>query len=308
MIACGGWFNTEPFMGQHQVLQETEEWHVIRDGRGAALKYWKRKSGTPEHIDFEVSTPEKWKKYREPLLEIRPERLGDMAAIRANVANAHSKGKFAFFGNMFVYELMRATIGDQNFLPAVLQEPDWIRDFCQVNLDFYRNHYEILFQEAGLPDGFFIYEDFGYRNGLFCSPRILRDLILPFHKAFVSFLKDYNLPVLLHSCGDIRQAVPLFIEVGFDCLQPMEAKAGNDVLEFAAAYGRKLSYMGNINVVPLSTNDPARVKEEIVPKLTQLKKMGIPYFFHSDHSIPPNIDLKTYQYALEIFREYGRYD
>lgn len=83
-------------------------------------------------------------------------------------------------------------------------------------------------------------------------------MIFPYEKAFVSFLKDYGLPVILHSCGDVRKVIPLIIDAGFDCLQPMEAKAGCNVTEIAKTYGRKISYMGNINVVPLSTNDPRR--------------------------------------------------
>ena len=131
---------------------------------------------------------------------------------------------------------------------------------------------------------------------------------MPYEKAFVSFLKDYGLPVLMHSCGDIRKAVPLMIDAGFDCLQPMEAKAGNDVLEFARIYGNQISYMGNINIVPLSTNDPAAVRAEIEPKVKELNRLRIPYFFHSDHSIPPNVSFETYKLALQIFQENSRYE
>jgi len=307
IIKCGGGFNSEPFLGQKEVIEETEEWQIIKDGRGATLKHWKNKSGTPEHIDFEVRTPERWKKYREPLLEVNRERLGNPEEIKVNLSNARAHGKFTVFGSAFVFELMRATIGDQNFLPALLLEPDWIRDFCQVYLDFFRKHYEILFREVGLPDGFFLYEDFGYSKSLFCSPQTLKELIMPYEKALVSFFKDYGLPVILHSCGDIRKAIPSIIEAGFDCLQPMEAKAGCNVIKIAQNYGKKISYMGNINVVVLSLNDPIKVKEEIIQKLTEMKKMKIPYFFHSDHSIPPNISLKTYKYALKIFRENRSY-
>ena len=162
--------------------------------------------------------------------------------MKQNLANARAAGKFAILGNLFVFELMRATIGDENFLPALLEEPDWIRDFCQVYLDFYKRHYEIVFREAGTPDGFFLYEDFGFCNGLFCSPKTLNELIIPYEKALVGFFKDYGLTVILHSCGDVRKAVPLVIEAGFDCLQPMEAKAGCDVLALARTYGNKLAH------------------------------------------------------------------
>ncbi|MCC6728120.1 MAG: hypothetical protein IT208_02150 [Chthonomonadales bacterium] len=307
IVNCGGWFNSEPCPGRHEVLDETDEWRVVRDGRGAALKYWKHKSGTPEHIGFTITTPEAWRDVRESLLTVDRGRLGDPVAARAAIAAARESGRYAVFGNLFVFELMRATIGDENFLPALLTEPDWIRDFCQVYLDSYRAHYEVLFRESGLPDGFFVYEDLGYRNGLFCSPKVLADLVMPYEAAFVGFLKDYGLPVILHSCGDIRRAVPLLVEAGFDCLQPMEAKAGCDVVQIASEFGSRLAYMGNIDVVALTTNDRDTVRDAVVPKLRRLKEMRVPYFFHSDHSIPPNVRLDTYGYALDLLREHGTY-
>jgi len=304
---CGGWFDSSPFVRPEELLEETDEWKVTRNGRGARLKHWKNKSGTPQHIGFEVTTPEIWKQYREPLLATDRARLGNLEDLKKNLANARAAGKFAILGNLFVFELLRATIGDETFLPALLEEPDWIRDFCQVHLDFYKRHYEIVFREAGTPDGFFLYEDFGFCNGLFCSPQTLKELIFPYEKALVEFFHDYGLPVILHSCGDVRKAVPQIIEAGFDCLQPMEAKAGCDVLAFAKTYGNKLAYMGNINVVPLGTNDPALVKQEVVPKLNALRKLRIPYVFHSDHSVPPEISFATYKYALQLLREHGSY-
>ena len=305
---CGGWFDSSSFPGQSEVSNETDEWRVTRDGRGATLKYWKNKSGTPEHIGFDCVTPEKWyQKYREPLTVVDKSRLGDMEALKKGVEATHAAGRFACYGNLFVFELMRATIGDEQFLPALLLEPEWIKDFCQVHLDMFRNYYEVLFREAGLPDGMFIYEDWGYTNGLFCSPKTMKELVMPYEKALVDFFHDYKLPVILHSCGDIRRAVPLIIEAGFDCLQPMEAKAGCDVVEFAKTYGNKLAYMGNIDVVDLVTNDKDRIRDMIVPKLKALKELRAPYFFHSDHSIPPTVTLETYQYALELFRENSKY-
>ncbi|GMV37475.1 MAG: hypothetical protein AMXMBFR61_19830 [Fimbriimonadales bacterium] len=304
---CGGWFNTEPFHGRIEVLEETDEWILRKDGRGASLRYWKGKSGTPEHVDFEVTDWETWKRYREPLLTLDPSRLGDIEDVRKRLAAAREKGRFTVYGQLYVFELLRATMGDQNFLPALLLEPDLIRDFCQVYLDHYRLHFDYLFREAGLPDGIFIYEDLGFSNGLFCSPATLRELILPFERALVEFLKDYGLPVILHSCGDVRKAVPIIIEAGYDCLQPMEAKAGCDVVELAREYGDRLAFMGNINVVELTTNDKARVEAEVLRKVRAMREMRVPYFFHSDHSIPPNIRYETYLFALELFRENRNY-
>lgn len=304
---CAGWLNSEPFMGRSEVLDETDEWRITKDGRGASLKYWKHKSGTPEHMDFECTTREVWERYREPLLAFDRARIGDTAEAKKSLAEARANGHYAVFSNLFVFELMRATIGDQNFLPAMLEDPDWIKDFCQVYLDLFRNHLSVQFDEAGVPDGFFVYEDFGYKNGLFCSPATMAELVFPYEKAFVSFLKDYGIQVLLHSCGDIRKAIPGIVDAGFDCLQPMEAKAGCNVIDIAREYGTKLSYMGNINVMALATGDKKAIEDEVLPKVRAMKEMRIPYFFHSDHSVPPNVSLDSYRYALDLFHSEWEY-
>jgi uroporphyrinogen decarboxylase len=307
MALYGEWINTEPFPRNKDILEQTDRWEVYRDGRGATLKRWKSKSGTPEHIGFDVTTPEKWKKYREPLLALDPSRFDKFENYQANLEKSHAAGKFVVFGHGSVFEHLRSTIGDEHFLPSMIMEPDWIQDFCRVYVDFFIRHYEHLFRNGPMPDGYWIYEDMGYRNGLFCSPAMLRDMIMPHERRLVDFFKSYKLPVLLHTCGNVMEALSVIIETGFDCLQPMEAKAGMNVVEIAKIYGSKIAYMGNIDVTVLSTNDREKVKGEIVPKLKAMKEMRVPYFFHSDHSIPPSIDLSTYQYALELYRSNSTY-
>lgn len=307
MVFCANFFNTEPFFDRVEIVEETDQWRITKNGRGATLKLWKNHSGTPEHVGFEVTTPEIWKPYREQLLSIDERRLGDVNDILAKMKIARSQGRFALIGNLFIFELLRATLGDENFLPALMLEPEWIKDFCKVYTDFFIRHYQLLFDKIGLPDGFFLYEDFGYSNGLFCSPDCLRELIMPYEKQFVNFLKDHKLPVLLHTCGNINKAMPLIIDAGFDCLQPMEAKAGMNVVALAKTYGSKISYMGNIDVTVLNTNDRALIKDEIVTKMNALKQMRIPYVFHSDHSIPPTVKLDTYKYMLELYQAHSKY-
>ena len=307
LVACESGIKTEPFVDDRRVVQENAECEVVRDGRGATMRYWKNKSGTPEHLTFEVKTPDVWEKYREPLVSLDRTRLGDLERIKRDLSKARAQGRFSLFGNLFVFELMRATMGDEVFLPALLKEPQWVHDFCRVYLDFLQKHYDLLFRQVGVPDGFWINEDYGYSKGLFCSPATMRQMILPYLKEWVGFLKDYGLAVFLHSCGDIRAAVPLFIEAGIDCLHPMEAKAGCDVLAMAATYGNKITYMGNIDVVALSTNDTPILESEIVSKLQGLRSMRAAYFFASDHSIPPSVSYQTYRYALKLFSENSSY-
>lgn len=305
-----GWnVDTVPFRGVHEVLEETDRHYLVRDGRGARLRYWKGKSGTPEHVGFDCTSPEAWQRYRQPLLGFDETRItGDRLPEALEAAKAGER--FCVMGNLHVFELMRATLGDVCMMESMLLEPAWIHDFCRVYTDLYKAHYDWIFTRIGKPDGMFIYEDLGYSNGPWTSPRIYRELIQPYHTELVGFFHDHGLPVILHTCGDVRQLFDAILESGWDCLQPMEAKAGCHVVEFAdrmVEQGRRIGYMGNIDVTVLNTNDLDRITQEVASKVDALKQRGVGYCFHSDHSIPPDVNLASYQHALAVLRERGDY-
>ncbi len=304
----GPWsVDTALFPGQEEILEETEEWKITKNGNGAVLKYWKHKSGTPEHIDFTIVTPEKWAEVKPSLLNLDTSRI-NVEECKEFAAKARAGDRFWTFGGCLHFELMRATLGDVCMLESLLLEPDWITDYCQTYTDFFIRHFTYVFDEVGLPDGMFVYEDLGFSNGPFCSPELYRKLIFPQHKQLFDFFHDRGLPIIFHTCGDVRKMMPHLIEVGIDCLQPMEAKAGMDVIELADTYPGQLSYMGNVDVTVLNTNDPEKVRDHVTQKLDALLERGVPYIFHSDHSIPPDVEMKTYQLALDILKEKGVYN
>ncbi|MBD3391133.1 MAG: hypothetical protein GF418_03665 [Chitinivibrionales bacterium] len=304
----GSWFRSESLVDQEEVLEETDETRVVRNGWGATTRAWKNKAGTPEHLAFELTSEDIWrKKYREPLLSLDTRRFGDLDKLRKNYTDAMAEDRFAMYNNVTIFEQMRASIGDVAMLEAMYLNPDWIRDYCDVMTNHTIMHLEYLFREVGVPDGVWMYEDMGYTQAPFISPDLQRDLILPFHKRLGDFIHSYNIPWIMHSCGKIRPFLPAIREAGVDCLQVLEAKAGQDVREFAGAVDNSMAFMGNLNILAFETNDFSRLADEIVPKLKDISQKKIPFVFHSDHSIPKTVRLDTYRHALDLYHEHGRY-
>lgn len=307
-IAFSSWgLDAMPFRGVDETVEESDEWVLRRNGGGAVMRYWKHKSGTPEHVDFDCITPERWEaKYKPPLLKFDPERINVDAACEG-LERARAKEKFSVYGGTFVFEWLRYILGDVVMMESLALEPAWIHDFCRTYTDFTLRHLTYLFDEAGQPDGAFIYEDLGYNKGLFCSPAMYRELILPYHKELFAFFHDRGMPVILHSCGNVTAAVPGFIEAGIDCLQPMEAKSGMDVIALAKEYGDRISFMGNIDVRALESGSREEIEAEIAGKMQELKALGAAYFFHTDHSISPLVSFDAYKFALEVYRAHCQY-
>jgi uroporphyrinogen decarboxylase len=304
MVGVGPWFDVMPLRGYDELVEETDEWDIRRNGAGAALKYWRHKSGTPEHIDFRMVTREIWERdYRSHLLDLDAGRI-EVEEMRKNLAQAAEAQAWTHFGHMFVWEIMRQSMGDITLYESLLLDPDWIHDYNRVYTDFFKLHFAYMFEHVGVPDGIWLYEDLGYKNGLFASPRVLGDLIFPYYKEIIDFFHSYDLPVVLHTCGSVAQALPLIVEAGFDALNPMERKAkDNDPFAFAEAYGDKLAFVGGLDTRVLETNDRDIIRREVKDYVEGMEARGARLVFASDHSISTNTRYASYCYALEVYRE-----
>jgi len=307
MAGCGGWFDWHPHIGFSEVLEETEEWKVMKNGSGAVLKWWKDKSGTPEHIDFRMSDRKIWERDYRPLLLESPEKRVNLEAAKENLNKRKKEGYWTFFGHLFIWEGMRQSMGDYVMYTSLITDPDWIHDYNRVYTDLYMQCYRILFERAGLPDGIWMYEDLGYKGNLFCSPKTLEELIFPYYKEVVEFFHGYDLPVVLHTCGYTEPALDLIAQTGFDGLHPMEAKAGNDIFRIADRYADIFALVGGLDVRVFETNDKERIRKEVVRYIQGLKDRNVRWVFGSDHSLSTNIDYDAYVYALEVYREHGAY-
>jgi uroporphyrinogen decarboxylase len=308
MVGIGPWFDVMPLRDYDELVQETDEWEVRRNGAGALLKWWKHKSGTPEHIDFRMTTREIWERdYRTNLLVLDMERV-EVEEMRKNLARATDAQTWTHFGHMFVWEIMRQSMGDVTLYESLLLDPVWIHDYNRVYTDFFKAHFAYMFEHVGLPDGIWLYEDLGYKNGLFASPKTLGNLIFPYYKELVAFFHDYDLPVVLHTCGSTAGALDLIVEAGFDGLNPMERKAkGNDPFTFAEAYGDRLVFVGGLDARVFETNDKDIIRREVVDYVEGMKARGARLVFASDHSISTNTRYESYCYALDVYREHMAY-
>ena len=251
----GGWFEWQARIGVQEIVEETDEWKVVKNGSGASLKWWKHKSGTPEHIAFDMASRELWERdYRPHVVGSAPQRVTSekIDETAASLARHRQDGRWAHYGHLFLWESMRASLGDLALYENLLVDPGWIRDFCRVYTDLYKECFALLIDGAGKPDGIWIYEDLGYKNALFCSPDIYRDLIFPCYAELVAFFRQYDLPVVLHTCGFEEPALDMIVEAGFCAVDPMEVKAGNDPLRIAREYGDRLALIGGLDVRILS--------------------------------------------------------
>ncbi|OPZ79880.1 MAG: hypothetical protein BWY76_03488 [bacterium ADurb.Bin429] len=80
-----------------------------------------------------------------------------------------------------------------------------------------------------------------------------------------------------------------------------------DVVSLARQYGGRIAFMGNIDVRVLESGNRPAIEAEIAGKMEALKSLGAAYFWHTDHSVSPNVRFDDYRFAMEVYRAHAAY-
>ena len=286
-----------------QTIDETSETILQRDGNGALLRRHKLHDATPEHVDFRVKDRKGWQEHIKPHLNADRRRI-DYAGYRKAREQAARQNRFFCWSGVNVFESIHPVCGHQVMLMGMADDPGWVRDMVDTYASLTVELQEMLFAEEGYPDGIWYYDDMGFKQHPFMSPRMYREIIQPGHKRTIDWAHAHHLPVIMHSCGFVEPLVPGMVEAGIDCLQVIEVKAGMDLLRLYQNYGDRLSFMGGIDVRCLYKNDTREIDAELDAKIP-IVKTGHGYVLHSDHSIPSNVDHDIYKYFIHKGLELG---
>jgi len=207
-------------------------------------------------------------------------------------------------GGALGFDLWQNRVGIKYFLESMIDDTEWIKDLFMSNVDLNIAVVEEITARGVEFDGAMFYDDLGYKTGPFFSLAMYREQLFPAHKKLCDFLHSKNIKVILHSCGGIRPLMPMLVEAGFDCYEPLEVKAGMDLVDLKKNFGDVATFMGGIDVRAMAHPDPKFIEEEIRTKISVARKDG-GYIFHSDHSVPHNVSFKQYEYTIELAKKYG---
>jgi uroporphyrinogen decarboxylase len=291
-----------------QVVEETDDAKLVRNGNGALLRWRKGGSGAPEHVDFLVKDRAGWEKHIRPHLINNaeyPRRL-NLVNYRSMQVECDRNGVYFTAGVVGAFDTMNELCGHENLLVGMAMDPDWICDMCDVYATASVELLEMAFASEGLPDGLWVWDDLGFKNRPFMSPAMYREIIFPAHKRLFDFAHAKGLPVILHTDGLIESLVPQLIEAGIDCLQPLEVKAGMDLLKIKRLYGDRIALIGGMDARELISNDLGRVRKELEAKLPGALA-GSGYVLQVDHSVSHQVDYETYKYFVAEGLKIGTY-
>ncbi len=197
-------------------------------------------------------------------------------------------------------------IGSENIMMWMILYPEELESFLtRVGEFVYKICEEQIRIADGLLSGMLIWGDVAYVNAMLFSPDHWRRFFKPTLAALIELCHKHDLPVIYHSCGNATPIYGDLVDIGLDGYNPVEAKAGLDVVELKKEYKNKLAFVGNMDVMEWSKLDKPDLKKYILRKLNAAKGGGL--IFQSDHSVPDSVSPENYDYAVKVVREYGKY-
>jgi len=155
--------------------------------------------------------------------------------------------------------------------------------------------------------GIWIFDDMGANTGPLFSPGTFEKVYFPVYKKMVSsFKKAGAKKVILHSDGNILPFLDMLIEAGIDGINPVEYKAGMNILKLKKKYKKKLSYLGGVdNALILPRGNKKEIENHVCPILEVGREGGIAI---GTHSIGNDISIQTYEYYHSLVKRYGNYE
>jgi uroporphyrinogen decarboxylase len=302
---------------QYRIIEETDEYIIEVNSYGETFRNFKNRSTTPQILANPVKSRKDWYEIRDRLRV--NERRGispaadmtfrDVVPFGAGIdAYRKNRLKGRFMTPVFVvgFDLVQRYVGMERLLMAIIDDPGWVREMFYTNAQFVIELYEYMVDYGYSFDGIFIADDLGYKNSLLFSPAHYRELLFDADKLLCDYFHDQKLKVLLHSCGHVKELIPSFIEAGIDCLQPLEVKAGMDLIELKKTFGESLAFMGGIDTRLYAAGDAGKLENEIKSKLDVAKKNG-GYIYHCDHSVPDNVGFSQYEQAIYLVKKHYGY-
>lgn len=287
-----------------RMLAEDDEFITETTNTGGIRKNHRDHSTTPEVIDCPIKKKDDWLPIRQRL---KPDfkRVDWASALRA-YEQARENGKYIVFGTASGYDLMQSYVKSEQLLVMMAEDPDFVKEMVDVTSDLILDTVMRMHAEGFHFDGVWVYNDMGYRNSSLFSPEMYRQIIAPADKKRNDLFHEKGMQTILHSCGCVKGLIPSLIDAGFDCLQPLEVKAGMNLHELKPLYGTRLALFGGISVLLMEEKDDSKIETEIREKF-KVAMRGGGYLYHSDHSIPKDVSFRKYRFVMDCVRKYGQY-
>lgn len=151
----------------------------------------------------------------------------------------------------------------EDYMVYCLTNPEEIFSISEKVMEFEIEKAK-LFLEKGA-HAILLGDDIAFNSGVFLPPYAMEQLVYPFYRKAIAEIKAFrDVPVFLHSDGNLNAVLDRIVECGFDGLQSIQPSAGMDIGAVKRRYGDRLCLWGNIDLnYVMSMASPDEVRKNV---------------------------------------------
>ncbi|MCX7012236.1 MAG: hypothetical protein NTW86_06675 [Candidatus Sumerlaeota bacterium] len=194
---------------------------------------------------------------------------------------------------------LREWVGAEQLCILFATEQDFVREMIAFWADFVSKVLERILSRVAV-DVFSLSEDMAFKGRSFISPAMTREFLLPTYIRWVEQARAGGARVYdMDSDGYIGDLIPIWIDAGINCCNPIEVAAGCDVVEFRRRFGTKMAYHGAMDKRLIARGGEA-LKNEILRIVPAMLKDG-GFIPSCDHAVPPDISWPSFiEYSRQL--------
>ena len=284
---------------EEKVIEERENSRIVQDWKGNVCEIGRE--FTAEYlrnaIDFvtrrwvkcPVESWEDWEAMKERYDPEDPSRLpADPDELSQKLRDRHWPVTLHFSGPFWQ---LREWLGFEGLCMMFHDDPALVRDM----IDFWESYVCRLMERVFAyvtPDSVHLSEDMAYKSFCMISPDMVREFLYPTWKRWGDLAKGTGVPIYaIDSDGFIGELIPIWIDAGVNCCDPIEVAAGNDIVAFREQFGRSISFRGGVDKRAMAKG--GKVIEDEIRRVEPVIRDG-GYIPGCDHGVPSDVSWPNY--------------
>ncbi len=193
---------------------------------------------------------------------------------------------------------------------STMMRPDYIHTVFEKQSEIAIENLQKIFAIVGnrVEAVFICGTDFGTQDSQFCAPETFRELYMPYYQKINNWIhENTDWKTFKHSCGAVEPFMPLFIESGFDIINPVQINAsGMDPEHLKKEYGDKLVFWGGgidtQKILPFGSKD--EIRQQVYKQCEILSKNG-GFVFNTVHNIQANVPVENVIIMVDAIKEFN---
>jgi uroporphyrinogen decarboxylase len=279
-----------------------DKWNVPWRKRAGTL-YYELDSCPLRGKDPEAVLSEEWK----PLLT--PELLKEMARIAKDLHENTDRFLITDVVGAGIFERAWYLRGFEDFLVEIMVDKKFAHAFLEKVLLRQMEAYGSIADHIGpFIEGVWITDDVATQDSLMFSPEVYREMVKPYQKRLLDFLRSRNLKAVFHTCGAVHPLIPDLLEIGAEIFHPIQLNAkGMDSAVLKKEFGKDMVFWGGgCDIGVLQFGSVEEVREEVKKRIDDLAPGG-GFVFTPTHCIQPHTPPANVMAMIETLRSRGAY-